>query len=264
MLNLINPEDGNEHVVKLVKEYRKTQVSRFPVDVRFSPRKTWFYDTRHPDKHIAILGYDTNPAGEYVFTIESRLINSARLTGDRAHQKITKDPKKMLKFMRDFIRTVSIGEMANASKHQFESSVHLWKEQALSKVRDYCTLGRDDLMEEVTRMKAVGYVPQTKKFTEIMEMGLEHWEERKRRAQRKVMQVYVHVNPDETVELYCPDHMGYAGIQHGNNFYETLADAPTCIQQQVAMLRMMELKTFVPEVGIRVSESSCWVEVMGE
>ena len=99
---------------------------------------------------------------------------------------------------------------------------------------------------------------------EIMEIGVPHWEEKNRRNSRKVMQVHVIINTDETVEVYCPDKLGYAGVQEGNNFYNSLAEAPECIQQQVAMLRMMEPKAFVAEVGVRVSDNTFWIEVMGE
>jgi len=265
MLNLINPEDAEgQPILEIVKEYRKSQVSRFPVDVRFTNCEARFFDTRFPGKAIATVFSETNHKNEEYWVIESRLIQNERFRNNRAHQKQTKDTKKLLRFMRDYIRTVSIKEIASVSAPTFQGHVSSWKDQAMSKVRDHCTIHRDELMDEIMRMKAVGYAPQTKRFMEIMEIGVPHWEEKARRFTRKVMQVYVFINPDETVELYCPDTLGYAGIQHGNNFYNALVEAPECIQQQVAMLRMMEIKTFVAEVGVRVSDNSFWIEVMGE
>lgn len=260
MLNLINPEEAEgQPILEIVKEYRKFQVSRFPVDVEFTERTARFLDTRHPDKAIAMV-----EKCEDFWVITSRLIQNERFRNKRAHQKQTKDTKKLLRFMRDYIRTVSIKEIASTSAPTFQGHVSGWKDQAMSKVRDHCTIHRDELMDEIMRMKAVGYVPQTKRFMEIMEIGVPHWEEKTRRFTRKVMQVYVMINTDDTVEVYCPDKLGYAGIQEGNNFYNSLVEAPECIQQQVAMLRMMEPKTFVAEVGVRVNDNSFWVEVMGE
>lgn len=260
MLNLINPEEAEgQPILEIVKEYRKFQVSRFPVDVKFTEREARFYDTRHPEKAIAAV-----EKCEDYWVISSRLIQNERFRNKRANQKQTKDTKKLLRFMRDYIRTVSIKEIASASASTFQGHVSSWKDQAMNKVRDYCTIHRDELMDEIMRMKAVGYVPQTKRFMEIMEIGVPHWEEKTRRFTRKVMQVYVMINTDDTVEVYCPDKLGYAGVQEGNNFYNSLSEAPECIQQQVAMLRMMEPKVFVAEVGVRVNDNAFWIEVMGE
>ena len=214
MLNLINPEEAEgQPILEIVKEYRKFQVSRFPVDVKFTEREARFYDTRHPEKAIAAV-----EKCEDYWVISSRLIQNERFKNSRTHQKQTKDTKKLLRFMRDYIRTVSVKEIGEASRSSFQASVNLWKEQAMNKVRDHCTIQRDELMDEIMRMKAVGYVPQTKRFMEIMEIGVPHWEEKNRRNNRKVMQVHVIINIDETVEVYCPDKLGYAGIQEGNNF----------------------------------------------
>ena len=219
MLNLVNPEEAEgKPILEIVKEYRKFQVSRFPVDVKFTEREARFYDTRYPSKAIAAVFLETNDKNEEHWVIESRLIKNERFKNSRTHQKQTKDTKKLLRFMRDYIRTVSVKEIGEASRSSFQASVNLWKEQAMNKVRDHCTIQRDELMDEIMRMKAVGYVPQTKRFMEIMEIGVPHWEEKNRRNNRKVMQVHVIINIDETVEVYCPDKLGYAGIQEGNNF----------------------------------------------
>jgi hypothetical protein len=265
MLNFINPEEAEGcEILNIVKDYRKSQVSRFPVDVKFGQQFARFYDTRHPEKAIAAVFRREDEKGKEFWVIESRLIEATRFTGARRHQKRTTDVKKLLRYMQDYIRTISVAEIANRWHRDFDQAIRDWMYSADKLVRDHCTVTRDELMREILRLQATGYTPQTERFAQIIQAGVPAWEEKMRRESRKVMQVYVCVNTDDTVEVYCPDKLGYAGIQEGNNFYQSIDDAPLSIQQQVAMLRMMEMKTFVPEVGVRTSENGYWVEVMGE
>jgi hypothetical protein len=46
----------------------------------------------------------------------------------------------------------------------------------------------------------------------------------------------------------------------GATTYETLAAAPTFIQQQVGMLKMMDKNTHVPDVGYKSSDTEFWIE----
>jgi hypothetical protein len=265
MLNLVNPEDvEGQEILSIVKEYRKSQVSRFPVDVKFGQQFARFYDTRHPEKAIASVFRGMDGKNKEYWAIESRLIHVGRFTGSRRHQKHTTDVKKLLRYMQDYIRTVTVSEMADRWHRDFETSIRDWMYSADKLVRDHCTVTRDELMREILRLQATGYTPQTERFAHIVQSGVPAWEEKMRRESRKVMQVYVHLNTDDTVEVFCPDKLGYAGIQAGNNFFQSLDDTPVAIRQQIAMLRMMEAKVFVPEVGVRVTDTGYWIEVMSE
>ena len=265
MLNFVNPEDvEGQEILSIVKEYRKSQVSRFPVDVRFAQQLARFYDTRHPEKAIATVFRGMDDKNKEYWAIESRLIHVGRFTGSRRHQKRTTDVKKLLRYMQDYIRTVTVSEIADRWHRDFESAIRDWTYSADRLVRDHCTVSRDELMQEILRLQAIGYTPQTARFAHIVQSGIPAWEEKVRRESRKVMQVYVHLNTDDTVEVFCPDKLGYAGIQEGNNFFQSLDDTPVAIRQQIAMLRMMEAKVFVPEVGVRVTDTGYWIEVMGE
>ena len=55
--------------------------------------------------------------------------------------------------------------------------------------------------------------------------------------------------------------MPEGGNEPGATIYERFEDVPPMIQQQVAMLRMVEAKTFIPEVGSRVNEREFWVQI---
>ena len=268
MLEIKNPDDlQHEGLKSALKEFRRVQVSRFPIKVSCIGRTVRFFDSRFPNgRQLAELSVETDDKDKEYFCLQSRLIINDRYVrgNDRKHQKHTKDPKKLLRYMRDFVRPFSAKEIASNSADIHSRHLDGWKGQAHSLMRDLCALDRNDVMQEMIRMRAVGYKPQTEKFAQIMDQGLAAWEEANRRVNRKVMQVHVFINPDESIEVYCHDKMGYMGINQGVTAFNSLADTPTCIQQHVAMLRMMDDKAFVPEVGTKVDASNYWVEVFPE
>ena len=252
---------------QILHDFRRVQVSRFPIKVACIGRMVRFFDSRFPNgRQLAALSVETNDKDEEYFCLESRLITNDRFVrgNDRRNQKHTKDPKKLLRYMRDVVKPFSAKEIAANSADLRHRHVEEWKGQAQSLMRDLCVLDRNDVMQEMVRMRAVGYKPQTEKFAQVMERGLAAWEEARRRIDRKVMQVHVFINPDESVEVYCHDKMGYGGINQGVTPFNSLSDTPTSIQQHVAMLRMMEDEAFVPEIGTKVDANNYWVEVYPE
>ena len=220
MLNLINPEivEGKE-IMSLIREFRRVQVSRFPINVKFIDTDVGsakFYDSRFEQQAlVAELWKESNGKEKDYWVLESRLIHNDRYRGDRRTQKQTKDTKKMLRYMRDFIKPLSAKEIAYAAREVRNTRIAMWKHEAIDKMRETCSFDRDHVMEELVRMKAVGYKPQTEVMARIMEHGVSAWEEAKRRSDRKVMQVHVFINPDESVEVFCDDNLGYGGINHG-------------------------------------------------
>jgi hypothetical protein len=43
--------------------------------------------------------------------------------------------------------------------------------------------------------------------------------------------------------------------------YDSFSQAPESIQQQLSMLRMVEDKTFVPDVGMRHDAKNFWIDI---
>lgn len=268
MLEIVNL-DASQHdgLRKVLQDFRRVQVSRFPIKVSCIGRMVRFFDSRFPnERQLAALSVETNDKDEEYFCLESRLIINDRYVrgNDRRNQKHTKDPKKLLRYMRDYVKPFSAKEIANASMDQHQRHTGNWRSEAESLMRDLCNLDRSDVMREMIRMQAVGYKPQTEKFAQVMERGLPAWVECRRRVERSVMNVHVFINPDESVEVYCHDKLGFAGINQGVTAFNSLTDTPTSIQQHVAMLRMMEDKAFVPEVGTKIDANNYWVEVFPE
>lgn len=269
----IKCEEMLEHdgLKQVLKDFRRVQVSRFPIIASCRTDSIQFYDSRFSNgKQIAcvdiVVDTSDSEGGKDQFCLASRLIVNDRFVrgNDRKHQKHTKDPKKLLRYMRDYVKPFSAKEIAANSIELRREHLMQWRGEAQSLMRDLCNIDRDDVMEEIVRMQAIGYQPQTEKFAKVVREGLAAWEEHKRRINRSVMNVHVFINPDESVEIFCPDKMGYAGLNQGVNSFDSLAGAPNCVQQHVAMLRMMEDKAFVAEVGTKINATNYWVEVYPE
>ena len=266
---VIKNEEVLEHegLKQVIKDFRRVQVSRFPIEVHFRETYVKFYDSRFTDKKpVAVVEVNKDDKGDEVFILTSRLILNDRFVrgNDRRTQKHTKDPKKLLRYMREYILPWKSFEIALNNLDEHTNHVDRWVYQASALMRDLCNLDRDAVMQEMVRMKAVGYTPQTEKFAQVMENGLSAWEEAKRRTSRQVMRVHVFFNPDQTVELFCDDKMGYGGITQGTTAFPSLEHAPLCIQHHVAMLRMMNDGEFIAEVGTKIDANNYWVEVFPE
>jgi hypothetical protein len=170
----------------------------------------------------------------------------------------------MLRYLREFIRPHSSKDIAQQSVELHDEYVNMWKREAQSEYRSVNSINASDVFEELRQMKLIGYTPRTEKFVSLMNKGLPAWEEFTRRTSRSVMRVHVFFNPDESVEIFCADKVGYQGINQGTSAYMSINEAPLCIQHHIAMLRMMEDKAFIPEVGTKVDNNNYWVEVFPE
>jgi hypothetical protein len=70
--------------------------------------------------------------------------------------------------------------------------------------------------------------------------------------------VHVYLAPDETVNIAVLSSK--SGLEVGVMSYESLAAAPTLIQQHVGMLRIMDDRSHVPDVGYKASANEFWIE----
>ena len=88
----------------------------------------------------------------------------------------------------------------------------------------------------------------------VVTEGVPMYEEHRRRQSVKVSgsACNVFVNPDESVQV--TDNIA-------SELYQSMLEAPEYIQQQVAMLRLVEENTYIPEVGMKLSENTYWIYV---
>lgn len=249
----------------LVSEFRRGQVSRFPVEVITNDggMMIGFIDSRFPtdrfnvEKMIAII-YVKDNGEEPVLTLESRLIQNDKFSIHNSdyHTKSTKDLKKMLKFMKEYIKPFSGQEIAQKTYRGAEQNFDEWRRGAWRNLREALSeLNHEDYVAEFEALAQMGITPQTNKFREAMSVVIPESAENKRRTNMKFDAVHIFINPDDSV---CVTIM--QGENKGSKIVESIEECPQYIQQGIAMLKMVDDNTHIPEVGKRVNGKDFWVE----
>ena len=267
MLNLQFKEHTSDEIKSLLTDFRRVQVSRFPIDVKATDNdnnRIAFIDSRFPmntftvhyKKNLAVL--ETNgldDKGRTIYILRSRLIKNEKYAehNDDYHSRETTDLKKLSKFLRDYVKPYSPLEISEMGGN-ISGDYYDWQSEARRSFREVVgQVSETDIAEEVAYLKSVGVQFRSDKFRDVATKGLDLHDELKRRENSDIKNAHVYINPDESVHVTVADDKTYS--------YDTLDSVPETIRQQVAMLMMVDMKQYVPEVGKRTDEKMFWVHV---
>ncbi len=273
MLNLkLQRTDTFPAIKTMLTEFRRVQVSRFPIDVEdsaTSPSKVRFVDSRFPSNSwrrescLAMLEMnDYDDKGRPIYKLTSRLIANEKYAAhnDDYFTKSTTDTRKMLKYLREFVKPYTSLEIATRTSFAARETHHVWQEKPLTDFR--CIAGGispNEIAKEVMYLKSIGVEFHTDKFRKIAEEGVELYDEAMRRAAIPFSGTHVFLQPDDSVLVTRMVDGDFDDA--GATLYERFDEVPEDIRQQVAMLRMVDGKQFIPEVGSRMNEREFWVQV---
>ncbi len=250
---------------KLVMDYRKVQVSRYPVNVSVVNNNfVAFVDGRFPVPASVGLN-DRNSLGSVyltdddVWVVSSRLIRNEKYSRHNAdfHTKKSKDLRKIFKYMKEYLKPYSAHEIANRSMGSARDAYDDYKQKKVWKVRDYA-LNQQNFYEELLHMQTVGYVPKTDGLRKALTEGLPVMQEAKELSDKEFTKLHVYLAPDGMVTVSVLAK--YVNMEMGTTTFESLESAPTLIQQHVGMLKMMDKDTHVPNVGYKSSDTEFWIE----
>lgn len=265
MLNLQFKENTCDEIKSLLTDFRRVQVSRFPIDVVATDNdnnRIVFVDSRFPTntvhykRNLAVLEANTvDDKGRKIYVLRSRLIKNEKYAqhNDDYHSRETTDRKKLSKFLRDYVKPYSPQEISQMGSNMSDDYFS-WQNEARRNFRAVAgQVSESDIAEEVAYLKSVGVQFRSDKFRDIATKGLELYNEMKRRQDSDIKNVHVYINPDESVHVTVSEDKTYS--------YDTLDGVPEIVRQQVAMLMMVDMKQYVPEVGKRTDEKMFWVHV---
>jgi hypothetical protein len=277
MLVLNDLEKVKDDVLKdMLTQFRKAQVSRYPIEtyMGMNSEMVGFVDSRFPttrfskDDMLAMVWTDTavNRKNERVteYVIESRLIHNekyARHNSDFYTRKTT-DPKKFAKYLKDYVKPFSYQEVAMRSMRLAEGKFDDWKGDKRREAYHTVNVNWNDIMEEITKLQALGVKPQTEKFRKAYEVGIPAYEEYKGLENKSFKRIHVFAHTDGTVAV--SSFADYGDIQKGSTLYEEMSFLPQHIQEQVGMLRMMSTGDFVPNIGMKINDREFWVEGLSQ
>lgn len=272
MLNLNVRDTLNPVLKQLLTDFRRVQVSRFPIDVvqhnDDDVQAIKFVDSRFPSDtwrkdrilaYLSITGHDDKNRPK--MTLYSRLIENAKYNArnDEHRQKITSDPKKMAAWLREYVKPYSQEEVMRRSTATVAYDYNEWRTKPRQEFREITQrLTTEDIAEEIMYLQSVGVQFRSEKFQQVATQGLELYAEAKRRMNTPKRNVHVFIQPDGSVLVLAPKGDGYPGVELQ---YESLEKAPEFIQQQIAMLRLCERGQYIPEVGKMGNDNDYWVHV---
>lgn len=249
---------------KLVMDYRKVHISRYPVNVSVINKNfVAFVDGRFPVSSTESLN-DRNSLGsvylaDETWVVASRLIQNEKYSSNNAdyRTKKSKDLRKIFKYMKEYLKPYSAQEIANRSLRGALSAHDDYKTKKMWQARDYA-LSQQNFYEELLHMQTVGYVPKTEGVRKALTEGLPIMQEAKELDKKEFTKLHVYLAPDGMVTVSVLAK--YVNMEMGTTTFESLESAPTLIQQHVGMLKMMDKDTHVPNVGYKSSDSEFWIE----
>jgi len=224
-----------------------------------------FIDSRFPVPASVGLN-DRNSLGSVyrnseddVWVVSSRLIQNEKYSIHNTdyRTKKSKDLRKIFKYMKEYLKPYSAQEIAHRSMREAKNAYDGYKSKKMWQVRDYA-LNQQNFYEELLHMQTVGYVPKTEGLRKALTEGLPVMQEAKELDSKDFTKLHVYIAPDETVTVSVLAK--YVNMEMGTTTFESLAVAPTLIQQHVGMLKMMDKDTHVPNVGYKSSDSEFWIE----
>lgn len=276
MLKLNNMEAiAHVEIENILVQFRPVQVSRFPINVHVNQTGDMirFEDSRYPcdnfrvDSNLAILFFKGNDdkTGKKMFTIESRLIQNDKFSSVNSdyHTKTTSDTRKLFKLVREYVKPYSGMELALRTLRTAEASFDAWRTEPMRNSRESVSdLYRDDLLEIFASLKALGVTAVHAKMQRVYDQAVPAYLEGKERTNNKFAGVHVTFNPDDSVIVTCMREDVENNITKGSVTHESLEVCPAFIQEQVAMLRLIESKTHLPNVGTKVDDKTFWIDTI--
>jgi hypothetical protein len=249
----------------LVNEFRRVQVSRFPIEVVVSNEGMMigFVDSRFPTDRFNVSNmlamlYVESVEEKPTITIESRLINNEKFArhNDKFRTRSTHDLKKMFKYMKEYIKPFSGQEVAQKSLRTIDNEFDSWQNKAEWALRETLHhISNEEWMEGIVKLQALGIEPPTEKFAELAKTAIPKYEEHKRRQAMEKPNYHVAINPDDSVVITI-----MRGDDKGSSIKESLDACPLFIQQNVGMLKMVNDNERIPEVGTKVNATQFWIE----
>jgi len=271
MINIISIDRlKHPQVRKLLVDFRRQQVSRFPINAYCLEEKVIFEDSRFPVKDgdsikrhntLGVLSratYDTQKQCD-IYTLQSRLIRNKKFSpeNDGHYEVDSRDLSKIAKALKDFVKPYSAIEIASKNSTRLLYAHNSWITDAQNEFQRSFTLNRKDIILEAMRLQELGVNPQTPYMKDVMDKGIPAYKEMIFRMDNKYNFVHLYINPDETIQASETDENMDKYTNH--NTYQNMAALPNVIQQHVAMLRIADRGTLIPTIGLQVSDTEYWV-----
>lgn len=251
------------HMMDQLKEVldvvARTHVSRSPVRVNLHGSNiATFTDDRFPDKAVLARLEVMRDMGMFVYSVESRRIKNDKYSLGSAgyHIKKSKNKTNILKLLKsELLQPYPHKEIMGWTSNTAVIQVREWVSQM---ERQFNTVCRDienvDIIEELKWLHEMGVTFRSSAINKLVTEGIPIYEEYKYRKNSKRQHIHVLINTDGRV--YTHNRNATQETE-----YASFDELPEDIRTNIALLRMHDKGSFVPEVGWRISDIEYWILV---
>lgn len=211
-----------------------------------------FFDRRFPlAEEVGYVLWDYGRSvNSHEYMINSRLIENAKYGAwnQRDFNSVrTKDLNKALKKAMEFIIPYQWQELANKSKDVVERAHRSWAEENSSMSRNF-NFAHVDVVSELKNLMSQGVVFKTEAFKQAIG-AIPLWEEYRARISKPVRMECV---------MYA---LGKVNVSNNDSAREYPNDEalPEDIRQKIGLLKLLEDKKLMPEIGYKFDANTFWI-----
>lgn len=241
----------------LIRELKRTHVARHPL--RVTSENTCLvhiYDDRCPTEPVVEVS--TNGYGN--FTIASPYIHNEKYrTGNPDyHTRKTTNLAKVRRWLKDYTKPYEVNAITNITRELRRDIFHHWKGEFYESVRNATQkIDRDSIIEDVLNYARTGVPYQSPKFAPFLNGEfIKQIEENDKRSKTPEPCMHVLLERDGIAHLHLKEHKYSDPIHNFTGHIDTL---DVHYRSKVAMLKIVDAKTFVPDVGVRLDTHNFWV-----
>lgn len=214
--------------------------------------KAQFFDPRFPDaKEAGHVMWDYGRSvNSYEYVVSSRLIENAKYSAWNSRDfssARTKDMAKAIKKAMEFIIPYQWQELASESKDLAQRAHRYWAEENSSVGRNF-NFSHREVVEELKHLMEQGVVFKTEAFKQAVG-SIPMYEEYRSRSEKPAKMECV---------MYA---LGKVNVTEGNQSREYPNDEalPEEVRQKVGLLKLMEDKKLMPNVGYKFDANTFWI-----
>jgi hypothetical protein len=232
-----------------VEQFAKNHKSEFPIHAEiFSKTKVRFWDTRFVKHGRSLANLTFNIDNDKKLRLTSTRIKNPKCKPFHSnyHAKISKNVGPIVKALREFVYPTTPVEMRAASSNGVATAHNEWQTEPMisfKELRGNLFDSDASLVAEFQQLLAAGAMLATEPFRKFAAEGVGLYAERERRNRVDNRYTSLCINPDNTIDICAPNGEAYR--------FGSVAELPPALSERLALLRMTEGETFVPEVGMK-------------
>lgn len=247
----------NSTLNMFMRELKRTHVTRHPL--RVSSENTCLihiYDERCPTEQVVELA--TDGYGKFIITSPFISNEKYRTGNPDYHTRKTTDLAKVRRWLKEYTKPYEVTAITDVTFGIRIDVFQRWKSEFYEVVRNTTRqIDQEAIIQDVLNYARTGVPYQSPKFAPFLNGDfIKQVEENDKRYKTKEPHMHVLLERDGIAHLHLKERKYTDPVHNFTGHIDTLDNH---YRSKVAMLKMVDPKTFVPEVGMRLDSHNFWV-----